>query len=73
MESRNGATMNRSTENFGNKRLNLRWTPTGFQPIDPDDAMVVYLHVLVTEYVNFIISYLAVYFAKDAATIGKAY
>src|SRR6218665_126018 len=25
------------TENFGNKRLNLRWTPTGFQPMDPDD------------------------------------
>ena len=40
MESRNGATMNRSTENFGNKRLNLRWTPTGFQPIDPDDVML---------------------------------
>jgi len=25
------------TENFGNIRQNLRWTPTGYQPMDHDD------------------------------------
>ena len=30
------------SENFGNKRLNLHWTPTGFQPMDPDDDLSKY-------------------------------